>query len=412
MTPLVEIGKDGQCVLWQPHLLTEALQARGLDDLALEPALKPACVPGAAMFEVESNETSVRWDWGHWTRVEIRAEQVDGLSAPLNYVRPRHPLIGWNELPASSAVELTFYSADGVAGGCVKIEVPERSVFNRDVSFGQPCGREILVRLLNSKDSTGLSVEWLRLGQREEFKRKGSPIAFPPRASHLNVPIPGDFFGIVAVVRNRDQRRYLIGYAHYNGMKTIPPNLSQTIDEKEFQRVRRWIEGATGGEQQQQRIHQDVTAEEWLDNWPLNSRKRLRHLSEQARRHINLTEGDAYKTLRASPTGLLRYLTLLHFGYESSSPVKIIHLLNEGSFAAALNTALPSLGGALAHLKALEEKIWAVRHANNPNLADAASWAGNQGVAALARALHLSDKRSEALASWEARRVASKTTST
>lgn len=411
MNPLLEIGKDGQCILWQPHLLTAALATSQSDALlALEPVLNPAGVSGEAAFGGENNETSVRWDWAGWQRVEIRAEQANGLSAPLNYVQPQRPVVGWNELPAASAVELTFYSAEGVAGGCVKIEVPDTATFGRDVEFGQPRGGTIIVRLLNSRDSMGLSVEMLRLGQREGFKLKGSPLAFSPGQSQLSIPVPNDFFGIVAIVKNRHQRRHLIGYARYNGRKPIPPDLRQTRDAKEFQKIRRWIEG--DDRSSPQRLHQEVATEEWLDNWPLNSRTRFRYLAEQARLHIGLTEDVAYKALRAHPTGLLRYLALFHCGYTSSSPEKIVRLLNEGSFAASLNTALPNLGSALAYLQTPEEILWAVRQADNPHVAEAATWAGGQGVAALERALHLLDKRSEARAAWKARQAAAQTVST
>jgi hypothetical protein len=410
MTPLVEISTSGQTILWQPHLLTDVVQSRQMDDLTLEPILNPTGVSGAALFKVESHETSVKWAWGQWKRVEIRADQVNGLSAPLNYVQPPRPSVKgnevkWNELPAASAVELTFYGADEVAGGHVRIEVPDTATFGRDVEFVQPRGGMILVRLLNAEGAAGLSVERLRLWDREEFRLKGDPIAFRSGESHLSVPVSSDFFGIIAVVRNRHQRRSLIGYAHYDGERMILPNLSQSIDATEFQKVRRWIEGDARRSQQQRR-HQDMTAEEWFDSWPLNSRKRLRHLSDQARRRFNLMGDEAHKMLRVYPTGLLRYLALAHCGYTSSSAEKMIRLLNESSFQSALNTALPNLGGALAHLKSLEEKIWSVRHADNPNLVDAIAWAGNQGMAALERALHLLDKRSEARAAWEARQVA------
>lgn len=405
INPLLEIGKDEQCILWQPHLLTEAMASRRLDDLALEPVLNPAGVSGAAMFKVKSDESAVKWAWGNWKRVEIRAEQVNGLSAPLSYAPPRSPVVEWNELTAASAVELTFYGADDTASGRVKVEVPDTAAFGRDVEFEQPRGGAILVKLLNAKDSKGMSVERLTLGQKEEYKLKGGPLAFRSGELHVSVPAPGDFFGIVAVIKNRHRRR-LIGYAHFDGRKISLPNLSQSVTAIEFQKIRRWIEGAARSEHA--RLHQDMTAEEWLENWPANSRNRLRYFSEQARRHINLTEDDTRKVLRAYSTGLLRYLTIFHCGYKSSNPERIIRRLNEGSFQAALNEVFPHLGGALASLKSLEERTWAIQHADNPNLVDAATWAGQQGVGALERALHLLDKRSEARASWEARQAVPK----
>ncbi len=404
MNPLIEIGINSQTILWQPHLLTDVMKARQLDELALEPRLNPAGTPGPALFKVESKESAIKWAWGQWKRVEIRAEQGNGLSAPQSYAPPQRPTVKWNQLLASRAVELTFYGADGVAAGCVRIEVPDTTAFGRDVEFGQPRGGAIVVRLLNTNDSTGLSVERLRLWERGEFRLKGTPIFFLPGELHARVPVPSDFFGIIAVIRNRHQRRSLIGYTHYDGAKTVQPNLIQPIDAEEFKTIRRWIEGDTRSNQQ--RLQQDMTADEWFNLWPLNSRKRLRHLSGQARRRFNLTVDAADKMLRAYPTGLLRYLALVHCGYESSRPENVIRQLNDGSFQSALSATLPHLGGALARLTSPEEKIWSVRHAHNPNLIETAMWAANQGVAALERALHLMDKRAEAQASWEARQLA------
>jgi hypothetical protein len=405
MPPLIDIGTDGQAILWRPHLLTDVMEGRRLDDLALEPVLNPAGTSNAALFKVESRETAVKWTWGsNWKRVEIRADQPNGLSAPLNYAQPQRPSVKWNELPASSAIELTFYGAGGAAGGCVRVEVPDTATFGREVEFGQPRGGSILVRLLSAKDSAGLFVELLRLGQLDQFRPKGVPIPFRAGEPRLGVTVPGDFFGIIAVVRNRHQRRSLIGYAHYDGQKTSLPNLSQPADVKEFQKVRRWVEGdARFG---RQRLRQNATAEEWFDNWPSTSRRRLRWLADQARGRFNFTVEHAHKLLRDYPTGLLRYLALAHCGYESQSPEKIIRTLNDGGFQAALDAALTGLGGALSSLQSPEEKAWAVRRAGNPNLTGAVAWAGRQGVAALERALHLLDKRSEARASWEARRAA------
>jgi hypothetical protein len=401
MNPLVDIGKDGQCILWQPHLLTELLADHPPDALALEPSLNPAGV-SRALFGVETDDVSVKWVWGHWKRVEITAESADGTGAPRGYVCPRPASARWSELSVSGAVELTFYGANDEAGGSVKVEVPDAANFGRDVEFGASRGGEIVVRLLNTKNCEDVTVERLRLTHWKEFKPKGVPIAFRSGQTQLSVPVSDDFFGIIAVVRNVRRRRHLVGYVEYNGKVPAVPNLSRALDAEKFRDVRRWVEGEERAATLH--LHQDATLEEWLDNWPSVSRRRLNQLLEEACRRANLTKERAYKVLRAHPTGLLRYLALSHCGYQPPGPESLIRLLDKSDFMAALNGALPGLGGALSRLGAPEERAWAVRHAGNPNLADAVASAAGQGVSALERALHLLDRRSEARASWEARR--------
>lgn len=404
MNPLVEIGKDGQCILWQPHLLAEALATDERHDLGLEPLLNQAGV-SADLFKVESDHTSIRWEWGAWQRVEIGAEQGEGAGRPLTYTRAQAPTVGWRELPPADAVELTFYDTDDALGGRVKIEVPEAAHFGRDVEFSGPRGGAVWVKLLNSKNSGDLQVEWLRLDMRQSFKPKGEPIAFPAGETQIRVRVPSYFAtGHIAVVRSRRGRRQLIGYAHYHDASTnlVTPDLSRSEGVKEFQVVRRWVEGSAGAAPR--RLGRDATAEEWLDNWPSASCKRLLRVSERARLCAEFAGRDARKLMRDYPTGLLRYLALRACGHPSADAAGIVRLLDGHSFAAALNVALPALGGALPLLAAPEERAWAVRHADNPNLAVAAGSAAGQGPRALARALHLLDRRAEACAAWEARR--------
>jgi hypothetical protein len=98
---------------------------------------------------------------------------------------------------------------------------------------------------------------------------------------------------------------------------------------------------------------------------------------------------------------------LIQCGFESLDPRKLIKRLNHNSFQKALNSAVPALGAALAALRTPEEKIWAIQNARNPNLQEAVNEAKNEGVPALRRALHLADKRAEAIAAWQSRRAAS-----
>jgi hypothetical protein len=148
------------------------------------------------------------------------------------------------------------------------------------------------------------------------------------------------------------------------------------------------------------------TVEDWLGSWPSGSQHRLTNLYDRVRRHFSALQlNGADELLRTYPTGLLRYLTLIECGLKAADPPQLIRQLNGNNFQKSLNAALPALGAAIAALHDPNERIWAIRNAHNRNLATAVSEAKNDGLAALDRALHLADKRSEAIASWESRRL-------
>jgi hypothetical protein len=398
MTSLIEIGKDQQCLVWQPHLLTEAMESRRWTDLMLEPVVNPGG-GGAASVKIDCNDVSVKWVWGNWNRVEIGAANTEASGAARTYTRSQHSEAKWKELPAVRDVELTFYGAEGLTARA-KVEVPDVANLGRDVEFGQRRNGMVRVRLLNSKVHTNVTVELLRLSMESVYKPRGRPFPLQSGTSQASVPVPHDFFGVLAVVANRNGQRRLIGAADFDDRGRVTP---QSPGDDELKKVRRWVESGVVNGRQAPRLA--LTAEEWLDNWPDNSRERLASLYQLARRHLESTGvAGADDLLRACPTGLARYLTLTQCGYESFTPQNLIRQLNGGSFQSALNTELPVLSKALAVLNSPVERIWAIEHADNRNLAEVAASVRDLGIAALARELHLFDRRSEAIAAWEARR--------
>lgn len=392
MRHIVDINKD-QSLFWRPHLLTEVMETKQLSDLTLEPVINPA-EAGEVRVMLESSHAALRWEWRNWKQVEIRANHHDEATVVRTYVVSQPPEARWEDLPVVSEIEINFHDDNGTIARA-KVQIPELTNFGRDVEFEQRVRGNVGVRL-SKPPSARVVVELLRLSQKGTFKLRGEPFQFPIGKAQIYVPVPEGFFGIIAVVAKQAQSEQLIAAADYHDDGEIVPQ--RIIND----RLRDVIEGRYRVAPQPRL----PSVEEWIRSWPSDSQHRLSVLYEQARQHFYerpVSGSDEF--LRAFPTGLLRYLTLAGCGFVASNPEKLIRQLNNNSFQKALNLALPSLGAAIAALSTPEEKTWAIQNARNPNLVEAVREAGNEGMAALARALHLGDKRAEAIAAWEARQA-------
>ena len=392
----IEINKDQQSLLWRRHLLTEVMKTMHVHDLTLEPVLNPPEAEDARV-KIEKGHASMKWEWGNWTRVDISVNHLDKATVVRSYAIFQPPEAKWRDLPAVSELDVRFRNDNGTTA-CARMQVPELTNFGRDVEFGRWIQGSVQVRLARPVAAARVEVELLRLGQHGTFKLKGNPKAFAVGERQLDIPVPDDFFGIIAVVAKQHKSERLIAAADFNDHGEVIP---QSIVNDKLQEVIDSRYSITSKPK-------PPSLEEWLRSWPSFSHQRLTALYELARQHFSrrqLTLDD--EDLKAHPTGLLRYLTLIQCGFESLDPRKLIGRLNHNSFQKALNSAVPALGAAIAALRTPEEKIWAIQNARNPNLQEAVNEAKNEGVPALRRALHLADKRAEAIAARQSRRTAS-----
>lgn len=404
--PRIDVGKDRHVILWQRHLLTDVLMARGASVPTCEPVLCPPEDPAAAMFKVLADERRVAWDWGAWKSLEITAINDGQRYAPLKFFPPQLPEVGWDGLPACDAAELAFYDAGNQHQPCgaVKVGAPGLSNFGRDVSFQQPHHHAVVVKLSNKIDGANAVVRMLEPSMtvpgRGQTARTRNVIGFARGTTELRLNIDR-WAGIIAVVNLRPGHPRLLGYVNYNGERMMKPNLYSALGAAELRNVRRWVgEAAEDGAW---RKRQEVTLEEWLDDWPERTKADLGEIARQARVRLNMNPLSVARLLPACPAGLSRYLALSLYGYTAQSPEQSIRRLNEGSFEAALGTLLPRLSSTLTILASPEEQGWAIGHANNPWLEAAAEWAAGEGEGGLSRALHLLEKRAEAVDAWEAR---------
>jgi hypothetical protein len=72
-------------------------------------------------------------------------------------------------------------------------------------------------------------------------------------------------------------------------------------------------------------------------------------------------------------------------------------LLEEGELLTATGRVFPSLNSFLERPLSLEEKLWAIQRAENLQVAEAMTEAAGRGLPSLRRALHLAEKRAEAI---------------
>lgn len=394
---LIEIGKNGRSIIWQPHLLTPAIRSLGLDDLLLEPGTDPTEVRA---FVTENNGTSISWKWNAARRVEIFSTRNNNSALKTLYSNET-PEISWNEVSRADDLELNFFG-ETTRLACIRLEVPELAHFGKGVEFGELLGGAVEVRLLNETDSTAFAIRLLGLRPNDMYREFAAPRRFSPGESRLRVPIPPDFYGLIVVVKSVIGRGQVVAYADFNPArrKPMPQNPRHGMSEQQFEKVRRWIEqaGDVGGH-----MAGVQTIDTFLDNWPAGARGRFRRIYELTRERLQWTETEILNALNRSLPGLFRYLVLVSCEYAASFPRETVSQLNASSFESALHRWRPELMNVLTTLTLPAEQVWAVSHADDQDLPAAAAAAGGQGLPALNRALYLLNKRREAMAAWEAR---------
>jgi hypothetical protein len=395
---LIEIGRNRQVILWQPHLLSDVLRAQRTSVLMDEPVLRPPGDAAVLPFKVTADEKRLAWSWGEWKSLEITTFHERSKGDVLKYFPSQQPEVEWRTLPACDAVELAFYDAGDQLCGEVKVGAPSVNTFGRNVSFSQPYRRAVAVKLLNNLDSANVFIELWEPGMTPARRRESFP--FEKKRTDILVLIER-WAGIIAVVKRQTGRPQLLGYVNYNGERLMTPNLHSALGSAELLNIRRWI--GEDSAHSQRREQEALTLDEWLDNWPQTTRSNLHYLAEQAHARLGMSPASVERMLRAAPAGLSRYLSLSLCGYKAPSPEQSIRRLNEDSFETSLGALLPRLATTLATLVSPEEKDWAVKHANSPWLEAASAWGGGEGTGGLNRALHLLEKRAEAVEAWEAR---------
>lgn len=390
----VEINKSRQTLVWRPHLLTDVMESKSLKELALEPVLDRPDTK-RARIEISSDEISLRWDWGIWNRVEISVANAKVSAFSLTYAKSESSEVDWQQLPAGRDVELTFHGSNGSIGRA-KVQVPDTANFGRDVVFGSPSNGFVVLQVGKETSCSSVVAHWLQPDMENQYRPKGAPVVFPVGQLRATLAIPNNFFGILAVIAKQNNTRKLIAAADYKDNGSLVPHKS---DNAHLRMLRRFLHDSGWTEFVET---EKASIHDWLNSWPTDSQHRLGDIYNFALEHFATTEAD--DLLRHYPTGLLRYLALVRCGFKSSDAQRLIRQLNNVDFKTSLKFVLPALGGALEVLSSPVEREWAIQHSGHAGLHEAAAEAANHGTKALARALHLVEKRHEAIAAWQLRR--------
>lgn len=390
MNSFTELGSDGQVLEWETHFLSDIMREQGFESLLMEPKLhSPEDFIEARLSFEKEDAGGVQWVWGEsWSRVEVSLYGTEDEQPLRHRRRGESSLLEWRHLPFCEAVELTPYDANSKAGVTVRFERP-LTITGEAIDFYVDLNT-VVVRLVNYSRSADVCVELHTLTMNKELKPKGQPEFFRQR-QQIELRIPEGLFGYVVVTRRRNRRRYLLDYRSYRGGDSGP--LLKRDDEDERERIRREIEGSSPENVAQPR----TSLNGWLTHWPQRSRKRLEDLWRESVRLIRTQDSEITQTIQTTPAGLFRSIVLRHCGFASPlSSEQSIRELNEGKFEEALARLSPTLVTVLETIRAPQEKMWAIRHAGEPRLAEVVRWAEHQGVAVLDCALKLVEIRAEA----------------
>ena len=386
MIAAIEIGKNGKTVCWKSHILTAATRSLGQPAFEFEPC---ACPAEASAFVTLNTGSSITWNWVATKRVEVVSAENQKTIA--TFYPNQVPELTWKLVPENDDLELTFFG-ENEALACVKLEPPDAAHFGKSVHFGPIRNGHVTLRLLQVSQPDAFAVQLL--GFKHEGYRRVATFRFPKGQPQLQVPISRDFFGFVAVVKTVASHRQLVAYADCDGDlgRVAAQTPENGMNDREFQKLRSAIVETT-----QPNGEDNLSINEWLNNWPSGTKDRFRNIYAKASESGEFVAAEIVDLLTRFPLGLFRYLTLVGCGFRSSSPRQMIAVLNEGQFDAALRSTLPQLAGALGSLTAPEEQVWAVSHAANQDLAAAATATAGQGLSALNRILHLLNQRRAAV---------------
>jgi hypothetical protein len=399
MKSFIELGKGEQVIEWREHLLSDAMKARGLDGLAIEPELHPKEAFAASMLDYRSDGEGISWAWQrdkgqenkgpeHWDHVYIEASDA---KIP-NLVRRvgKTPHVTWREVNYCEYLELTPYLKTGVAGVTFRVERP-LTVAAEEIVFNKPLqGDPVRIELPNYTSTSDVIVQLFRQNTDHEFIREGRPITFNEDGlaivpySHLS-----DLrVGVIAVIRRGRQRQLLLGYRAYWIYKKGDRRLGNGFDDDEWSRISLAVENREA--KKAQADHGGVDA--WLEQWPTQSQKYLRELYQHA--HQQMPVSAAAQTLRNNPTGLLRSIVLGLYNFSAAGwGDQRIRQLDDGTFEEALARLSPTLPSLLQSSSSPAAKEWVMNYANHPRVSDIVKWAAGGGVAALDMALALIDVR-------------------
>jgi hypothetical protein len=379
-----EIGKDGQQLWWREHVFSDLLRAKGCSDLTLEPVLNPVGESAQLKFRFEF-EKEIAWYWHDWSRAEIVSRKVSGEEVVEKRRAPGKSTIELNQLEATTEIELLLDDDRGATEG-IRSRVVSVMPSN-EISFEQK-KRVLLVKAGSGIQTQNLHV--IKLEERQEgLRRRGETVSFGVRSI---APTSLEDFrrGPVAVFLQNGTYCRLLALRLIAGGDLDP----RRLDKTEWIRIEHWL---NHGNRVQITGTGRSSWENWLNNWTEFSRRRLSVLHQNAVQHPGLEAHSLSSHLQDHPTGFTRSLIYRKLDCEWTKEATYIPLLDEGELLTATGRVFPHLNSFLERQLSLDEKLWAIQRGENLQIAEAMMEAAGRGLPGLRRALHLAEKRAEAI---------------
>ncbi len=388
-----EIGKDGQQLWWREHVFSDLLRTKGCSDLSLEPVLNPIGEEALLKFTFEPEEKII-WRWQDWSQAEILARNVSGEEVTETRRPPGRSTIELNQLEATVEIELVLNDAHGVTQGIacrVAAVMPSTGI-----SFEQQDG-VLLVKASAGVETQNLHV--IKLQQRQEGLRLWGPTASFNGRKITSTSLEGFRRGPVAVFLQNGTHRRLLALRQIAGGELH----GGAFDRTEWVKIEQYLN--RGNARQNTSTPIRSSWENWLNNWTEPSRRRLNVLHQMAVRQLSLDALSLGSHLQDHPTGFSRCLIYRQLDCKWAMQPTCIPLLDEGELLSATGRVFPNLHSSLERSLSLKEKLWAIQRGENLQIADVMTEAAGHGVSSLRRALHLAEKRAEAIKARNLRRL-------
>jgi hypothetical protein len=380
-----EIGKNGQQLWWREHVFSDLLRAKDGSDLCLEPVLNPVGENAQLKFRFEP-EKEIAWYWHDWSRAEILARSVSGEEVSETRRAPGKSTIELDQLGTTAEIELLLNDDQGATEG-IRCRVAT-VMTSDDISFEQ---RD---RVLLVKASTGIQTQNLyviKLQERHEGLRSYGPKTSFDGRRIASTSLDGFRRGPVAVFLQNGTYRRLLALRHIAGGDLYPGML----DKAEWVKTEQWLNRSKSVWITDTPVRSSWQT--WLNNWTESSRRRLGVLQKIGARQFGLDAHILSSHLQAHPAGFSRCLIYRQLDCEWAGQATYIPLLDEGELLAATGRVFPSLNSFLERPLSLEEKLWAIQRGENLQVAEAIMEAAGHGLPSLRRALHLAEKRAQAI---------------
>jgi hypothetical protein len=370
MSGFVETSTEGLVLDWRPHLLEDLARHERLDVLALEPALRREERAPQNVLAVAADHRGLRWEWADWQVVELAAAERTIARGPGDA-----PEATWGELGNARGVEVTPRRADGAFGTTRLVERPRPRV-----GFRPEHDDRVRIVVAGAPESARLRAELYELEADRTLRPAGRTCDLRWRGGeHSAAFAPGaSFFGAIAVVESGDGYARLVDWRSW-----VESRLEGKEDAAVEASLRARVEGY------RRRPAPAAPAQEpggAFLAWPRRSRERLAWLAARADWFSGEGPGAIERVTGTFRAVLLRELGTAEIGFSR----ELAERLSAATFAVALGRLEPQLPAALEALHAPDSRLWVLRHAREPRLAEIVRLGGDE-VARLERARQVVD---------------------